>query len=114
MSQRAFALFCFFLSGTTGLVYQVLWSRFMGGIIGNTHFSITIVVAVFMGRQSSGGHSITLDRLERKGADLHITVERRSPAPGTLVTQVITSPFQFVAIEHKGATGDIYIDGQKQ
>ncbi len=56
MSQRAFALFCFFLTGTTGLVYQVLWSRFMGGIIGNTHFSITIVVAVFMAGLAIGSY----------------------------------------------------------
>ena len=49
MSQRLFALLAFFLSGTTGLIYQVVWTRFMGGIIGNTHFSITVVVAVFMG-----------------------------------------------------------------
>ncbi len=54
---RLFALACFFLSGTTGLMYQVLWTRFMGGIIGNTHFSITIVVAVFMGGLAIGSYA---------------------------------------------------------
>ncbi len=56
MSLRLFALLCFFLSGTTGLVYQVIWTRFMGHIIGNTHFSITMVVAVFMGGLAIGSY----------------------------------------------------------
>ena len=54
MSLRALALSCFFLSGATGLLYQVLWARMLGGVIGNTHFSITAVVAVFMGGLALG------------------------------------------------------------
>jgi len=49
MSTRLVALTCFFLSGATGLIYEVLWTRFLGSTIGNTHFSITVVVSVFMG-----------------------------------------------------------------
>ena len=54
MPLRALALSCFFLSGATGLLYQVLWARMLGGVIGNTHFSITAVVAVFMGGLALG------------------------------------------------------------
>ncbi|MEE3199167.1 MAG: fused MFS/spermidine synthase, partial [Planctomycetota bacterium] len=54
MSLRTLALSCFFLSGATGLLYQVLWARMLGGVIGNTHFSITAVVAVFMGGLALG------------------------------------------------------------
>ena len=56
MPLRALALCCFFLSGATGLLYQVLWARMLGGVIGNTHFSITAVVAVFMGGLALGSH----------------------------------------------------------
>jgi spermidine synthase len=56
MPLRALALSCFFLSGATGLLYQVLWARMLGGVIGNTHFSITAVVAVFMGGLALGSH----------------------------------------------------------
>lgn len=95
-----------------------LWNAHSGGGVGATpptvDFTKELVVAVFMGRQSSGGHSIAVTKLERIGDDLHVSVERRSPAPGTPVTAVITSPYQFVAIEHKGATGDLYVDGVKQ
>ncbi len=54
MPLRVLALSCFFLSGATGLLYQVLWARMLGGVIGNTHFSITAVVAVFMGGLALG------------------------------------------------------------
>jgi spermidine synthase len=38
----------FFLSGLSGLVYQVVWVRMFGNVFGNTIHSASIVVAVFM------------------------------------------------------------------
>lgn len=40
--------FCFFLSGATALVYQVLWARYLGLILGNTMYAISMVLAAFM------------------------------------------------------------------
>lgn len=40
--------FFFFLSGLSGLIYQVVWVRMFGNIFGNTVYSASIVVAVFM------------------------------------------------------------------
>ena len=54
MSQRPLVLLCFFLSGATSLIYEILWTRFLGDTIGNTHFSITLVVSVFMGGLALG------------------------------------------------------------
>jgi spermidine synthase len=56
MNLRKLALGCFFLSGATGLLYQVLWSRLLGQTLGNTHVSITVVVAVFMGGLAFGSY----------------------------------------------------------
>jgi spermidine synthase len=39
----------FFLSGISGLVYQVVWVREFGHVFGNTVHSASIVTAVFMG-----------------------------------------------------------------
>ncbi len=39
---------CFFLSGATGLVYQVVWLRMLGLIFGHTAHAITTVLAAFM------------------------------------------------------------------
>jgi spermidine synthase len=38
----------FFLSGLSGLIYQVVWVRVFGNVFGNTIYSASIVVAVFM------------------------------------------------------------------
>jgi spermidine synthase len=39
---------CFFLSGATGLIYQVLWLRLLGLVFGHTVYAITAVLAAFM------------------------------------------------------------------
>lgn len=39
---------CFFLSGATGLVYEVLWTRMLGLVFGHTIFAITTVLTAFM------------------------------------------------------------------
>jgi len=42
-------LACFFFSGLTGLVNEVLWIRMLGLVFGHTVFAITTVLAAFMG-----------------------------------------------------------------
>ena len=41
-------LACFFISGLTGLIYEVLWTRMIVRIIGTSPFSVTIVLTIFM------------------------------------------------------------------
>ena len=40
--------FLFFCSGLSGLIYQVIWIRVFGNVFGNTIYSASLVVAVFM------------------------------------------------------------------
>ena len=42
-------LICFFLSGLTGLVYEILWMRMIVKLIGGAPFAVSIVLTVFMG-----------------------------------------------------------------
>ncbi|HUK35828.1 MAG TPA: hypothetical protein VLV86_18050, partial [Vicinamibacterales bacterium] len=46
----------FFLSGVSGLVYQVVWVRAFGTVFGNTVYSSSIVVAIFMLGLGVGGY----------------------------------------------------------
>jgi spermidine synthase len=46
---------CFFLSGATGLVYEVLWIRMLGLVFGHTVFAITTVLTAFMAGLGLGG-----------------------------------------------------------
>jgi spermidine synthase len=63
---RFFILICFFLSGMSGLIYEILWTRMLVEIIGGAPFSISIILTVFMGGLGFGsylaGHYI--DRVE--------------------------------------------------
>lgn len=48
----------FFLSGISGLVYQVVWVRLFGNVFGNTVYSAAAVTAVFMFGLGAGGYLI--------------------------------------------------------
>ncbi len=49
-------LVLFFLSGCSGLIYQVVWVREFGHVFGNTIHSAALVTAVFMGGLGLGGY----------------------------------------------------------
>lgn len=38
----------FFCSGLSGLIYQVVWARVFGNVFGNTIYSVSMIVAIFM------------------------------------------------------------------
>ena len=48
----------FFCSGISGLIYQVVWVRVFGNVFGNTVYSASIVVAVFMLGLGAGGYLV--------------------------------------------------------
>ncbi|HLY10729.1 MAG TPA: fused MFS/spermidine synthase, partial [Planctomycetota bacterium] len=52
--MRALVLAFFFISGLCGLLYEVVWIRVAGTVIGNTTFAIGTVVGVFMGGLALG------------------------------------------------------------
>jgi spermidine synthase len=59
-------LSCFFVSGLTGLIYQILWTRMIVKIIGSAPFAVTIVLTVFMGGLGLGSYlaSRTIDQIK--------------------------------------------------
>ncbi len=52
--KRVLILFVFFLSGISGLIYQIVWMRKLTLFLGVTSHAVTIVLAVFMGGLSVG------------------------------------------------------------
>src|SRR5688572_2736629 len=47
-TSRSLLYIIFFLSGATGLVYQVIWVRLTGLVFGNTSHAIAVVLGAFM------------------------------------------------------------------
>lgn len=74
-----------------------IWHR-VGGAPPAVDFDTRSVIVVFMGQQSSGGHTVTVASAERRGDVLHVTVRLRVPGVGCMTTQALTSPFQVVSI----------------
>jgi len=48
----------FFCSGISGLIYQVVWVRSFGNVFGNTIYSASLVVAVFMAGLGAGSYLV--------------------------------------------------------
>ncbi len=51
---RSLVYLCFFLSGFSGLVYEIVWSRLFAYTMGSSNLSIAVVVSVFMGGLAVG------------------------------------------------------------
>src|SRR5262245_49371716 len=49
---------CFFGSGMTALVYEVLWTRMITNVIGGAPFAVAIVLTIFMGGIGAGSHFV--------------------------------------------------------
>ncbi len=49
-------LVCFFLSGLTGLIYEILWTRMIVKVIGCAPFAVSIILTVFMGGLGLGSY----------------------------------------------------------
>lgn len=52
--MRAWVYLLFFASGFTGLLYQIVWIRAAGTVLGNTTYAIGTVVGVYMGGMALG------------------------------------------------------------
>jgi spermidine synthase len=56
MARYAPLFLLFFLSGISGLIYQVVWVRAFGHAFGNTIYSASLVIAIFMLGLGAGGY----------------------------------------------------------
>src|SRR5713226_4368432 len=50
------ALLCFFFSGAAGLIYEVVWTRMLTQIFGNTTYAIATVLSAFMAGLAIGSY----------------------------------------------------------
>jgi len=46
--SRFWIFIFFFVSGATGLIYEVVWTRLLTRVMGNTHYSVATVLTMFM------------------------------------------------------------------
>jgi spermidine synthase len=68
---RPFLAVCFFLTGASGLVYEVLWSRHLTLLFGSTTEAVSVVLATFMTGLGLGAHLLGR-RIDRSPSPLRI------------------------------------------
>ncbi len=63
---REIALICFFISGISGLIYEVIWTRLLGLVFGNTTFANSTVLTAYMAGLALGSYLSTkyVDKLK--------------------------------------------------
>jgi spermidine synthase len=68
---------CFFGSGATGLVYELLWTRRLQLTFGSTTYSVTTVLAAFMAGLGIGSYLVgrRVDRAPARGARTYALLE---------------------------------------
>jgi spermidine synthase len=54
--MRAVAIVCFFLSGASGLIFEVIWTRMFSLVFGATTLAISTVLTAFMGGLALGSY----------------------------------------------------------
>jgi spermidine synthase len=54
--SKVWVFLFFFISGATGLIYEVVWTRLLTQVMGNTHYSIATVLTTFMGGLALGSY----------------------------------------------------------
>lgn len=60
------------------------------------HFDREIVVGVFLGQKPTGGYDTAIVRAEKSADALVIYYEEKTPAPGSIVIQVLEQPYHIV------------------
>ena len=48
------AVFCLLISGMAGLVYEIVWARYLGLFLGHTSYAVVAVLVAFMGGLALG------------------------------------------------------------
>ena len=84
----------------TAAEWTALWKQ-----LGSTRprpavdFTRSMVLGVFLGSRPTAGYTVTIDTIEREGAELVVTYRERAPDPTSLVAQMLTAPYLFVTVE---------------
>ena len=75
-------------------------------------FSKEMVVAVFLGSKPTPGYGVTIVSAVEEGNVLRVRYRETSPAPDAILAQVITFPYQIVAIP-KSSAADVKFEKVK-
>ena len=65
-------------------------------------FQRETLVAILLGRRSTGGYGVAVRRVSVEGSELYLDTEFTEPAAGAITTQALTSPWTLVRVLRGG------------
>src|SRR6185503_13148655 len=86
---------CFFLSGATGLIYEVLWARMLGLVFGATTLAVSTVLAAFM-----RGLAIGSRLAGRRGANIKRPIRAYGLIEIGIALYALAVPFLFAFVDN--------------
>jgi len=81
--------------------WKAIWTEHAGkstSPVPDVDFSKEYVIVASMGQRPTGGYSIRIIKAEVTADKLKIYIQKKSPQKGSMTIQVLTAPFEFVAI----------------
>lgn len=63
------------------------------------NFSRHMVICAFMGRRSTTGHSISIERIWASADKIHVEITKNSPPEDFVVAHMLTYPYAFASLE---------------
>ena len=78
--------------------WQTLWKSHSAEPAPKVDFSQSIVVGVFLGTRPTAGYSVQIAAVRRTADGAVVEYVERKPAPSGMRAQVLTSPFDLIAI----------------
>ncbi len=68
------------------------------GQLAGIDFSRDFIIATLQGSKPTGGYAILVSSISQQNADVFVQVALVEPAPGAVLTQVITGPYDVVRV----------------
>lgn len=88
--------------------FDTYWKELTGDVNSprDVDFSKEFLIAVRLGRRTSGGYRAVIRAVERTLPNtIEVRYDERKPAPGSLNASVMTCPWEIVRVERKTAAG---------
>jgi hypothetical protein len=88
------------------------WAKFAVDTPPRVDFRKNTVVVVFAGERPTGGWSVRVTGVDKRGSSCAVRYEVKGPPRGAMVTQVITHPYAVILLMGKCATAEAAAQGQ--
>lgn len=101
----------FFLSGISGLVYQIVWTRMLVLVFGNTMLATSTVLSAFMGGLAAGSYVLGLhvDRRPRNLLRLYAGLEALVGVMGLLFPLLLSGVAPIYSRLYQALEGDLVV-----